>query len=122
MPMPKASATRLALPSNAQATTPPQGGQPLLVGVADVARLLNVSARTVWSLTDTGQLPHLRIGRRVLYPLESVRAWTIARTQAFVPPRAHPSTPVQDSEPTLAPNPPPRTASRASLFDHARGD
>ncbi len=63
------------------ATTPTGVGSPLLLGVDDVAKLLNVSARTVWTLTESGELPHLRIGRRVLYPVDALRRWAEARTQ-----------------------------------------
>jgi excisionase family DNA binding protein len=78
--MHSSSATRSAqsdsLPSDAL-----NGSAPLLVGIDDVARLLNVSARTVWSLTESGSLPHLRIGRRVLYPVDGLRRWAAERTR-----------------------------------------
>lgn len=61
--------------------SPDSGSTPLLVGIEEVARLLNVSSRTVWTLTVSGSLPHLRIGRRVLYPVDAVRRWTAERTQ-----------------------------------------
>ncbi|MFN0012135.1 MAG: helix-turn-helix domain-containing protein [Phycisphaerales bacterium] len=53
--------------------------QPLLLDIAEAARLLSLSDRTVWTLTDSGELPHVRIGRRVLYPLDRLRAWVAAR-------------------------------------------
>lgn len=54
---------------------------PLLLSVTEAARLLNVSPRTVWSLTESGSLPHVRIGRRVLYPPDALRHWTEAQTR-----------------------------------------
>jgi excisionase family DNA binding protein len=79
-----------------QQSSSPISSETLLIDVDAVARLLNVSSRTVWTLTSTGQLPHLRIGRRVLYSVASIRAWTEAKltagptTPVVAPPAAKP--------------------------------
>jgi excisionase family DNA binding protein len=65
-------------------TKPSTGSEPLLVGVEEAARLLNVCSRTLWTLTQSGNLPHLRIGRRVLYPVEGLRRWIADRTSGGV--------------------------------------
>jgi len=57
------------------------GEMPILVGIDEAARMLGVSSRTVWTLTDSDSLPHLRIGRRVLYPVDALRRWTAERTR-----------------------------------------
>ncbi|MBS0196262.1 MAG: helix-turn-helix domain-containing protein [Planctomycetes bacterium] len=57
------------------------GEVPILVGIDEAARMLGVSSRTVWTLTDSDSLPHLRIGRRVLYPVDALRRWTAERTR-----------------------------------------
>lgn len=49
--------------------------QPLLIDERAAANLLGLSPRTVWSLSAAGQIPFVRIGRRKLYSLESLRAW-----------------------------------------------
>jgi len=90
----------------------PNPSEPLLIGVEEVARLLNVSPRTVWTLTATGELPHLRIGRRVLYSSEGVRSWTQSRLQAVVPTAATPP-------PSPAPSSPAATVSRRPATDRA---
>jgi excisionase family DNA binding protein len=59
----------------------PETPTPLLLSALEAARLLNVSPRTVWSLTEAGSLPHVRIGRRVLYPVDALRRWTQAQTR-----------------------------------------
>ena len=41
--------------------------KPLLVAASDAARLLCVSERTLWSLSNRGNLRSVRIGRRRLY-------------------------------------------------------
>jgi excisionase family DNA binding protein len=80
MLMNPSSATRF---SQVQSTvTPPdENVGRLLVGIDEVARMLSLSARTVWTLTNTGHLPHLRIGRRVLYPVDALCHWTAERTR-----------------------------------------
>ncbi len=57
------------------------GEVPILVGIDEAARMLGVSSRTVWTLTDSDSLPHVRIGRRVLYPVDALRRWTAERTR-----------------------------------------
>ena len=47
-------------------STPPEGDK-LLLNAPEAARRLSISTRKLWSLTASGDLPHVRIGRRVLY-------------------------------------------------------
>ena len=54
--------------------------EPLLLDVRAAARLLGVSPRTLFTLTRQG-LPHVRIGRRVFYPLDKLREWVARKTQ-----------------------------------------
>ena len=46
--------------------------QPILVSVQQAAALLGVATSTVNELTRSGELPAIRIGRRVLIRLESL--------------------------------------------------
>jgi len=39
--------------------------RPTLLSIPEAARLLRVSERTVWSLLDAGDLPRVRLGRRI---------------------------------------------------------
>ncbi|WP_417750046.1 helix-turn-helix domain-containing protein [Rosistilla oblonga] len=48
--------------------------QPLLVDCVELAPLLSVSVETVKRYTSKGQIPCVRIGRRVLYQPETVLA------------------------------------------------
>ena len=41
----------------------------------DAARALGISERTLWTLTKQGQVPHLRIGKAVRYPVHLLRQW-----------------------------------------------
>jgi excisionase family DNA binding protein len=48
--------------------------QPLLKR-REVEEILRVSARKLWSLTASGEIAHLRIGRAVRYRIEDVLAY-----------------------------------------------
>jgi hypothetical protein len=54
---------------------------PLLVGADKAAGLMSISPRKLWSLTKSGEVPHVRIGRRVMYRPESLRAWLAKQEQ-----------------------------------------
>lgn len=56
----------------------------LLMGVSVTARSLGISERALWALTNSGDIPHVRIGRRVMYRPESLRQWLSAREQRGV--------------------------------------
>jgi excisionase family DNA binding protein len=44
----------------------------LLLTPAEVAPLLRVSERTLWTLTKKREIPHVRLGGRVFYTRESI--------------------------------------------------
>ncbi len=52
----------------------------LLVDAGEAARILSISERKLWELTNRKAIPHLRIGRSVKYPVEELREWI--RTQS----------------------------------------
>jgi len=49
--------------------------RPLLIGIREAAQALGLSERTLWDLTKAGEIPHVRVGRRVLYDPNDLRAW-----------------------------------------------
>lgn len=51
----------------------------LLVDAREAARMLSISTRTLWSLTDCGEIPCVRIGRSVRYSVEALRGWIDAQ-------------------------------------------
>lgn len=65
-------------------TEPVQAGdtQALLIDERTVARLLGVSPRSIWTMAATGELPSVRIGRRKLYAVETVRRFIAERESA----------------------------------------
>ena len=60
-----------------------QIGPPLLVSEREAGRLLGVTPRTVFALRRAGELPAVKIGARVLYPLAALvdRATTAGANQ-----------------------------------------
>ena len=53
----------------------------LLLTVAQVAQLLQVSSRTVWRLASTGELPHISIGRSKRWERRAVESYITNKTQ-----------------------------------------
>lgn len=54
-----------------------QGGDSLRLALRprEAAKALGIGERLLWSLTDAGQIPHLRLGRAVVYPVDTLRQW-----------------------------------------------
>jgi excisionase family DNA binding protein len=63
--------------SNSGVTPPPNR---LTVNRKEAAAMLGISERLLWTWTNAGQIPHVRIGARVLYPVESLRQWLEQQT------------------------------------------
>jgi predicted DNA-binding transcriptional regulator AlpA len=60
-------------------------GHPLLLSAQDLARLLNISVRSVWRRDSAGQIPRpVRIGRSVRWSRDEVAAWVRAGCPARV--------------------------------------
>ncbi|MDR3110569.1 MAG: helix-turn-helix domain-containing protein [Planctomycetaceae bacterium] len=55
-------------------TQNPQG-EKLAYSMREVSNLLGLSVRTVFSLTKKNELPHVRVGKRVLYPVDRLKAF-----------------------------------------------
>jgi excisionase family DNA binding protein len=53
-----------------------------LISVKDAASRLAISPRGVWRLLSTGELRAVRIGRRVLFPVDSIRSFIEQRLRA----------------------------------------
>jgi len=49
--------------------------EPILIDANAAARALGICSKTVWSLTNRGDLPCVRIGQRVLYDPHDLRSW-----------------------------------------------
>ena len=56
--------------------------QTLLLKPVDAATTLSISPRTLWALTDRGQIPCIRIGRAVRYDPRDLTAWIARKKDA----------------------------------------
>ncbi len=55
--------------------------RPLALRPKDAARAIGIGTRLLWSLTSQGKIPHVRVGRVVLYPLPALEAWLESRLE-----------------------------------------
>ncbi len=51
----------------------------------DAARALGIGERLLWSKTNTGEIPCVRIGRAVVYPVELLRVYLARQSQGGRP-------------------------------------
>jgi len=54
----------------------------LLLDATTAATLLAISTKTLWIHTKAGDIPHRRIGHRVLYPYALLREWSQTNSSA----------------------------------------
>ncbi len=53
----------------------PIDAPPLALRTDAAAKSLGISPRKLWELTNRGEIPHVRIGRAVVYPVDALRDW-----------------------------------------------
>ncbi len=53
---------------------------PLLLSVPNAAALIGVSGRYLWDLVRAGEIPNVRLGRRVLLRREDINTFIASRT------------------------------------------
>ncbi|MEQ8209403.1 MAG: helix-turn-helix domain-containing protein [Lacipirellulaceae bacterium] len=53
----------------------------ILLKPAQAAESLEISQRKLWSMTNSGEIPHVRIGRSVRYPVEDLRRYIYSKLQ-----------------------------------------
>lgn len=47
----------------------------LLLTSEEACEVLAISPRKLWSMKSAGEIPHVRVGRRVHYSIDDLRAW-----------------------------------------------
>lgn len=47
----------------------------------EAAKSLGVSERSLWEWTHRGDVPYVRIGRTILYPVDALREWLNRRAE-----------------------------------------
>lgn len=58
---------------------PPKRGEPLLLKADEAAAQLNISPRSLWQYTKSGELPCVRMGRSVRYVPADLEAFIVSR-------------------------------------------
>ncbi len=60
---------------------------PLLLSIKQAAQALSLCERTIWDLVKKGELPHVKVGRRVLFSPASLQSW-IERQESTTDPKS----------------------------------
>jgi excisionase family DNA binding protein len=47
----------------------------LALRAREAAQALGISERLLWEWTNKGIIPHIRLGKAILYPVDSLREW-----------------------------------------------
>ncbi|MBN2129815.1 MAG: helix-turn-helix domain-containing protein [Sedimentisphaerales bacterium] len=50
----------------------------------EAAKALGISDRLLWKWTDRGLVPHIRLGKAILYPVDSLRDWLQRQAESVV--------------------------------------
>jgi excisionase family DNA binding protein len=63
----------------------------LLIDSREAAKALGISARKLWGLTASGEIPHMKIGRLVRYRPNALKEWIESQEK-----RGRPNDPVME--------------------------
>jgi hypothetical protein len=55
--------------------------QRLALRPREAARALGIGERLLWSMTNQKLIPHLKIGRAVVYPVDGLKRWLDTQTK-----------------------------------------
>ena len=55
--------------------------KPLLLTPKQAAQTLAISPRKLWGMTASREIPHVRVGRCVRYPLDDLQRWIDAQKE-----------------------------------------
>ncbi|HEY3243426.1 MAG TPA: helix-turn-helix domain-containing protein [Phycisphaerae bacterium] len=53
----------------------------LALSAAEAARSLGIGQRLLWSMTNSKQIPHVRISGRIVYPVHLLKEWLAQRAE-----------------------------------------
>ena len=58
----------------------------LCLSAAEVSEMTGRSVSTIRTLTRRGEIPHIKVGRRILYPLTRIEDWLVQNTIGVIAP------------------------------------
>ena len=47
----------------------------------EASKALGIGARLLWSMTNRGEIPHIKLGKAVLYPIAELERWLSEQVQ-----------------------------------------
>ncbi|MCY2926827.1 MAG: helix-turn-helix domain-containing protein [Planctomycetota bacterium] len=47
----------------------------------EAAQALGIGERLLWSKTNAGEIPHVRVGKAILYPVAALEKWLLDQTR-----------------------------------------
>lgn len=53
---------------------------PLCLNIAEISELTGLSISLIRKMTRSGEMPHIRIGHRILYPSDALVEWLTLNT------------------------------------------
>lgn len=48
---------------------------PLALNTREAAEALRISQRKLWGMTKRGEIPHVRLNGRIVYPVREIERW-----------------------------------------------
>ncbi len=72
---------RTTTTTNGLASIAPGGSTVLLLTPQQAAQALAISPRKLWSLTASGDIPCVRLGKCVRYPVDQLQQWIAGQTK-----------------------------------------
>ena len=58
-----------------------ESGPRLALRPKEAARALGIGERLLWSLTNRGLIPHMRLGKAVVYPVAALETWLAVKAR-----------------------------------------
>lgn len=55
--------------------------RPLALRPREAAKALGIGERLLWSKTNAGEIPHVRLGKAILYPVAELERWLSEQAQ-----------------------------------------
>ena len=72
---------RALMPGNRRATSSQLRQHQLAVSVKQAAKLIGVGKNTMYAAVAAGDVPHVKVGRRILIPVARLEQWLEENTQ-----------------------------------------
>ena len=57
---------------------------PMAIRPKEAAARLGISERLLWVMTNMKKIPHMRVGKAVLYPVDALREWLLEQAKQNV--------------------------------------